>query len=346
MGLNTRLIHIIASAIRPLLLMAALFATNAMAADPDWKIFKQGFIEPDGRVIDNGHGKISHSEGQGFAMLLAVHHDDRSTFDRLWQWTRQRLQVRGDRLFAWRWEPQAGVTDMNNASDADLLIAWALLRAAERWHDDRYLAASQEIARDIRSKLLRQVSHGLVLLPGAEGFDKPEGMTVNLSYWVWPALADIGRADPAPEWKALANSGLTILQYARFGRWGLPPDWLRLAQKVVPAEGFPERFGFDAVRIPLYLLWSRHDTAQLMQPYREYWAHFAGNGWMPAWTNLNDDSVDSRGASAGIRAIAQWTSTYASGQVITLPALDERQPYYSAALLLLCKMAINERAAR
>lgn len=331
-------------AMAALLLATVFFAMPACALDADWKIFKQRFIEPDGRVVDTEQGNISHSEGQGFALLLAVHHDDRASFERLWQWTRQRLQVRDDSLLAWRWQPQLGVTDKNNASDADLLVAWALLRANDKWHNPDYLTASQKIAADIRKKLLRQTRHGLVLLPGMEGFDKAENLTVNLSYWVLPALREIGRADPAPEWDALTKTGITLLQYAHFGRWGLPPDWLQLDEKVAPADGFPERFGYDAVRIPLYLLWSRQESDALLKPYREFWAHFAGAKFLPAWTSLKDDSVDSFDAMAGIRGIAQWVGDYPNGQAAKLPALDERQAYYSAVLLLLCKMALGERA--
>jgi endoglucanase len=89
--------------------------------------------------------------------------------------------------------------------------AWALLRAADKWRQPEYAAAGKRIAQDIRAKLLRQVAHGLVLVPGMEGFDKPDGMTINLSYWVFPALPELARADPAPEWEELAKTGTTIL---------------------------------------------------------------------------------------------------------------------------------------
>lgn len=330
-------------ALGALLLAGLFFVHGATAADPDWTLFRQRFVEPEGRVVDAAQGNASHSEGQGFAMLLAVHHDDRAAFDAVWQWTQKHLQVRDDGLLAWRWQPQGGIADKNNASDGDLLVAWALLRAGEKWRNPDYLAASRRIAQDIRTKLLRRAPHGLVLLPGLDGFDRTDDLTVNLSYWVLPALRDIGRADPAPEWEDLSKTGIALLQYARFGRWGLPPDWLKLGEKVVPAEGFPERFGYDAVRIPLYLIWSRQESEALLKPYREFWAHFAGARFLPAWTNLKDDSVDSRDALAGIRAIAQWVGDHPNGKAARLPALDAQQSYYSAALLLLCKMALNER---
>lgn len=322
---------------------ACLVGSGCAAVDADWPTFKRGFLEADGRIVDTGQGRISHSEGQGFGMLLAVHYGDREAFDRLWQWTRRELLVRDDGLVAWRWDPQGGLT-RNNASDGDLLVAWALFRAAQKWKGADYAEAGRRIAAGIRGKLVRRTAHGLVLLPAIEGFDKPGGMTVNLSYWVFPALQEIAREDPAPEWGELERTGIQMLSYSYFGRWRLPPDWLKLGERVVPAEGFPERFGYDAVRIPLYLLWGRRETDALLRPYREFWGHFAGARFLPAWTNLKDDSVDSHGSEAGIRAIASMVGAYPNASASSLPPLEEGQPYYSAVLLLLCKVALRERA--
>lgn len=330
---------------RLLALAATCLALSACGADADWETFKQGFLEPDGRIVDTGQGRISHSEGQGFAMLFAVHYADRAVFDRLWLWTRQNLQVRDDALLAWKWQPQGGVTDRNNAADGDIFVAWALLRAAEKWRQPEYAAAGTRIAADIRRKSMRRVAHGLVLLPGLEGFDKPEGLTINLSYWVYPALRELARADPAPEWDELSRTGVAILEYSYFGRWRLPPDWLRLGERVLPGGPPPERFGFDAVRIPLYLLWSRKETDALIKPYRDFWGHFEGARALPVWTNLKDDSVDTHGAGLGVRAIAQMVAEYPTLRADRLPALDREQSYYSSVLLLLCKIALRERGA-
>jgi endo-1,4-beta-D-glucanase Y len=328
-----------------LLLAAALLAgsTAAVATEAGWRQFKQNFIEPDGRVVDAGQGGISHSEGQGYAMLLAVHYNDRAAFEQVWQWTRKNLQVRGDNLLSWSWSPQTGIMDKNNASDGDLIVAWALLRASGKWHIPDYLQASRNIARDIREKLVHKSSHGLVLLPGAEGFHKPAGDSINLSYWVFPALDEIGQADPAPEWKELADNGIAILQFAHFGRWQLPPDWLMLAETSTPSNGLSELFGYNAVRIPLYLLWSRRETPELLKPYREYWSYFKGARFLPSWTNLKNDCVDSYDASAGIHRVAQWVLAYPRTPGPMRMPPGEKPGYYSSVLLLLTEMAMSER---
>ncbi|MBI1732636.1 MAG: glycosyl hydrolase family 5 [Gammaproteobacteria bacterium] len=311
-------------------------------AEDDWMRFRAAFIQADGRVIDGGRGGISHSEGQGIAMLLAVHHDDAHTFESVWNWTRTRLQVRSDRLLAWSWSPDRGAPDLNNATDGDLLIAWALSRAARRWDNVAYVDHARQIAQDIRAGLVREDARGFVLLPGAEGFEKPGARVVNLSYWIFPALAELAALDPAPEWAALTAGGIALLQEGHFGRWGLPADWTLVGDSLAPAPEFPARFSYDAVRIPLYLIWARADTPALLKPYRDYWRYFSGARFLPAWTDLNDDSVTSYDAAPGIRAIARLTLATGNRRFVPMPPLDVESGYYSSSLLLLCKAAQRE----
>lgn len=326
--------------LRALLLPGALLTLAACAPAPDtkseWTQFRRQFIQPDGRLVDPGRQGWSHSEGQGFAMILAVHHDDAVTFANAWNWARTHLQVREDRLLAWSWAPGAGVSDTNNASDGDLIVAWALARAGKRWHEPAYTHAAREIAQAIRTRLLRRDGRGVVLLPGQDGFEKESGTTVNLSYWVFPAFAALAEVDPAPDWDALRDTGLKLLQESRHGRWGLPSDWTLLGETLVPSPDFPPRFGYDAIRIPLYLQWAGLATPQLLDPYRSYWSYFSGARFLPAWTDLTDDSVDSYDAAGGLRAIAAMTLAK-DGRHAALPALDTKAGYYPSVLLLLCK---------
>ena len=136
-----------------LALLAAFRATAATgAAGPatlladGWRQYKDRFVTSEGRVVDNANGGISHSEGQGYAMLIAERLDDRPTFEAIWRWTQGNLLIRGDGLAAWRWSPQVlHVADHNNASDGDLLIAWALAEASDRWHVSEYRKSARQI---------------------------------------------------------------------------------------------------------------------------------------------------------------------------------------------------------
>ena len=63
----------------------------------------------------------------------------------------------------------------------------------------------------------------------------------------------------------------------------------------------------------------------------------------PAWTNLKDDSVDTHGATAGMKAVAQMVRELPQAKADGLPALEAGDSYYSAVLLLLAKTALRER---
>ena len=235
-----------------------------------WQGYRSHFITPEGRVVDNANGGISHSEGQGYAMLLATRQDDKATFERLWQWT-QTLAVREDGLFAWAWNPKAdpNIQDLDDASDGNLLIAWALVEAARRWDIPRYRSAGRAIAEAVWKQNVIETRFGPTLLPGSHGFsarDRSDGPIVNLSYWVFPAFSRLAEVYPQAPWPKLSSAGLELIRRARFGPRNLPPDWISLADtKLAPAAGFSPVFGYDAIRVPLYLSWAYpNDRRRLM----------------------------------------------------------------------------------
>src|SRR5260221_6599527 len=60
----------------------------------EWVKYRSRFVTDEGRVLDTGNKEVSHTEGQGWAMLFAEAHGDRATFDKVWNWTRDNLQRR------------------------------------------------------------------------------------------------------------------------------------------------------------------------------------------------------------------------------------------------------------
>lgn len=313
-------------------------ATAAPTALPGYAEWKAAFFRADGRVVDPEQNQASTSEGQGYGMLIALAAGDLAAFDAMWRWTQAQLAIRDDGLLAWRWLPGQGVPDRNNASDGDLLVAWALARGSRQRPALRLSA--QQLAQAIRRRLLRDTPWGTVLLPAVEGFDTPKGQVVNLSYWVFPALPELDALDPSPQWAALRDGGLKLLSIAHFGRWGLPPDWLLLVNPLSPDPTRPQRYGYEAVRIPLYLAWAGLASAERLAPFRAFWGSFHCQDFLPAWTNFSDDSIDSFGASPGMRDIRDWI---ASGRA---PAVARAQlaafGYYSATLTLLVQVASRQ----
>lgn len=315
----------------------------------DWQIYKQNFVSSDGRIIDVEQQGISHSEGQGYGLILACAYQDRESFDHIWAWSKKNLQVRKDSLFAWRWRDSktgGAVDDFNNASDGELLIAWALCRAHRQWKEPKYLVAALQICQQIRKDLLCESSFGLVVLPGAVGFEQPNGLVLNLSYWVFPAFKDLAAYDPAPEWEKLRQSGLRLLQQARFGVFGLPPDWLVVGKTVELATSYPPIYGYNAVRVPLHLVWAGDDQIELIKPFLDYWASFHTLSSIAATLNLVNNQQSVERAFLGMQAIAQLTQGLANRAVLSqndLPFLSAKESYFSASLLLLTKIALQER---
>ena len=283
------------------------FESRAALYHSEWQAFVTRFISDEGRVVDTGNKGISHSEGQGYGMVMASAFDDRETFDRLWRWSRDHLQVRGDHLFAWKWEPgPARATDLNSASDGDILIAWGLLRAARRWQEPAYRTAALAVLDDIRDRLIVDTSIGKALLPGPQGFVKDETIVVNPSYWVFPAFQDFATAHDAPLWNALIGSGRVLIAQARFGDAGLPADWVELQLKDLRLpKGFDTVFGYNAIRVPLYVLWGGLDDAdRLNGPTRAWWETHDGAPFIPATVDLATGRLADFGLSNGGRAIS------------------------------------------
>jgi endoglucanase len=322
---------------------------NACSQTPDsslsaglWSDYRHAYIRDDGRVVDNGQHGISHSEGQGYAMILAAAANDRQTFAQVWSWTRRHLQVRADALLAWKWDPQKGeVVDTNNATDADLLVAWALLRAARRWEVPAYRDEAMRIAQDIRSQLVIEASIGPILLPGASGFIHDGVVTINPSYWIFPALTELDRLEPDGPWAEIRSSGLTLLETARFGPEALPADWVVMSDPPAPSPLFPHRFGFEAIRIPLYASWDGLARHPALDSLALFWGREESP---PAWVNVDDGSYASINLGPGAMAVRRLLLTNGRDAQEGQPSVVPGGDYYDSTLLLLANIVADENS--
>jgi endoglucanase len=320
-------------------------AAQAAWLETAWQMYKERFVTPEGRVTDDANGGVSHSEGQGYGMLLAVRVDDRSAFERIWGWTKANLLVRSDGLAAWRYNPKHAppVADINNATDGDLLIAWALLEAGTRWRQAAYLKQARRTSDAIMSVLVVPSRWGPALMPGATGFgpgQRKDGPVVNLSYWIFPALARLKDLPGVAGWKGLEETGFKLIDMARFGPARLPANWISLAGETPsPAKGFPSVFGYDAVRIPLYLGWAQPEEKERLAAFaRAFDAP-------PAVIDVGDGKPVEPLQGQGFAAIAAFTRNRADG--IAIPqSLWNVQPefYYPTTLHILSLLAAVDAA--
>ncbi len=317
-------------------------AVGGVSERDAWLTFRARFVTAEGRVVDTGNGGISHSEGQGWALMAALRADDRAAFEAIWRWTRAFLARPSDRLTAWKFRPGVGIEDGNSASDGDVFIAASLIGAGARWDDAAFSRQGVAVARDILRLVVRPVGALTVLLPGARGFEREGFVVVNPSYYAFAQLRVLARAVPDPRWMALIGDGLALLRAGRFGRWGLPPDWLAVP-RVGPGAGgvlalpraWPPRFSYDAIRVPLYLKWAGLSDEPACVAAAAFWSD-PRHRHVPAWVDLATDAFSPYPAVGGVAAVARFTTrSEAPPGSLVAGASD----YYAAALGLLVHWA-------
>jgi endoglucanase len=316
----------------------------------DWEAYRSRFVEPSGRVVDDANGNISHSEGQGYGMLLALAANDRRSFEQIWTFTRTELLIRDDGLAAWKWEPNASpnVTDTNNASDGDVLIAYALLLASKAWREPRYQNAAQALVKAIGRVLLRESAGRLVMLPGARGFtesDRQDGLlVVNPSYWVFEAFEAFEPLAPDHDWSRLRRDGIAIIEQGSQNAAGLPPDWLALPSQgpLQPAQGFPPVFGYNSLRIPLYLVRAGLTDVRWLGSLRQKWSGGAVEV-VDVTTGRAQEALTARGYTM----LASLLSCAAASRPLP-EAVKTFKPdlYYPSTLQLLALSYVSEKLPR
>jgi endoglucanase len=227
-------------------------ATTTAAAQATAAFFSR-YVSPDGRVVRHDQGGDTVSEGQAYAMLLAVAANDATRFSSTWSWTREHLQ-RDDGLVSWRWQ-NGHVADVNSAADADLDIAQALLLAAEKFGQDSYAVEGRRIATAVLDLETVQVAGRLILVAGQWAITD---RVVNPSYVARCDFDQFERATADGRWTQLRTDSYELL--GALMKDGLPPDWAVVdsAGRAHPVAGPDDhqqsgRYGLDAARIPARL---------------------------------------------------------------------------------------------
>ncbi len=332
--------------------LAAMPRAARSAEDLDqmlWASWRDRFLTPEGRVVDDGQDGISHSEGQGYGLLLAAAAGDLESFRRIVGWTERHLAVRRDPLLAWRWRPDEdpATRDYNNATDGDLFYAWALLRGGRRFGLDPALRRAAELAQAIVEICLATDPRGTdqpVLLPAAEGFVSEDTVRINPSYTMPLLLHELAAAFDLPALAAVAEAGDRL--FREVAADGLVPDWIEIdATGWRPAPGLPETYGYDALRLPLFLVWSGRAGHPLVRRAADLTSRPDDAG-VPVVAQL-DGTVLARDPSPGYRVLARLMNcaTRPVGDPIPTDRLGA-QSYYPATLHLLVRLAAHESAPR
>ncbi len=324
---------------------------GAIAADHPlqaaWAAWKTLCLSPDGRIIDGRQNSNSHSEGQGYGLALAAAFDDLEAFDAIRAWTEKNLAIRQDALLAWRWEHDKtpAVPDLNNASDGDLFYAWAMAAMATRHNQAELGKRARAIATDLARLCVVDHPDGSgakLLLPGVQGFADDTGLILNLSYYFPRALKDLAAATGVEILDRVADDGLSLMNSIAESQ--LVPDWIALTAQgwTVAPDRFSANAGYEAMRVPLYAVWSGRADVPEVQRYIAAVAA-AGGGDAVTVFDAKTGAALERSPDQGYQAIVALAACAGTGSVgAAIPAFSTAQPYYPATLHLMALVAQAE----
>ena len=150
--------------------------------------------------------------------MLAYLASSKADFDLIWSFTRTEFLLRDDGLAVWKWDPNSTphVTDSNNASDGDILIAYALLLAGSGWDRQDLTATAKtmiadnwQIQRDPPSGEADPASrrHGVFRRLSAM-----MGPVINLSYWIFEAFPNFAAIDSSDRLEPAWQGWLSLIE--------------------------------------------------------------------------------------------------------------------------------------
>jgi endoglucanase len=211
------------------------------------RAFLDRYVDADGRVVRRDQGGDTVSEGQAYAMLVAVALKDERTFHRVWGWSTKNL-ARGDGLLSWHWA-DGRVADPQPAADADVDAAHALTLAAQRFDEPKLAATARAMAGAIRQA---EVRDGILM---AAPWAKDRGLA-NPSYFDPRGLAALGLDD-------VAEATRSLVATVTAGGSKPPTDWATIGPPAAPAGppngSGPPTYGYDAARVAVRLASSCDD---------------------------------------------------------------------------------------
>lgn len=330
---------------------------------PAWNKFRHNFVDDSGRVIDRSNPRhITTSEGQSYALMLALIANDRASFELILRWTEDNL-ANGDltsQLPAWQWgkreDDSWGVIDGNAASDADLWIAYALNEAGRLWKIQKYTALAELlVARILREETAEIPGLGLALLPGPKGFH-PDDITwrLNPSYLPIQIMRRFAVIHPKSDWNKLAKTSLEII--TRSAPLGFVPEWVNYqaergfqADDSITSEG-----SFNAIRVYLWagMLDSRDPASSiLLKKLVPMGRYVASNGAPPREINIHSGVNNGSGTVGFSAALLPLLKTskmtealHQQNQRITaLSPFDRTDNYYDQVLILFGLGWLEER---
>jgi endoglucanase len=306
--------------------------------------FLNRYVTADGRVIRHDQGGDIVSEGQAYAMLIAEVAGRPALLRTVWAWTHTHLgQPNG--LPASHASGDGHVEDPHSATDADTLIAYALLRYSGPDEDTLH-----EAGRRVADAVL---AHESVSLPGGDRLPVagPWATTtsppiVNPSYLmpgIFGALVGLTGDD---RWNGAADAAVKLIVDLSGDGTRLPPDWAQLSHDRLvpianPGGGAGVQYSFDAARLPIWFATACTPDAQSLAA--NWWRHLLGADGRSGPQALTLDGATINPAPSPVFLMAGAAAAGAAGETSRAGALRARAAtlaledptYYGAAWLVL-----------
>ena len=331
----------------------------------DWRRYADEAVSDEGRLIDPSDARlITTSEGQSYGLFFALVDDDQERFEKLRCWTVDNLCAGdiGNNLPAWLWgktetpvpktekPPRGakapvsvpverwGVIDENNATDADLWIAYALLEAGRLWKKDYYREEGLALLDLVRRTCLHETDAlGPVCLPGRTGFVDDAGrVTFNPSYTPLQLFRRFGLEDP--RWEAAHQAALRTT--LRASPAGAAPDWAVFDRTGTLVDAGRPFGSWDAVRVYLWAGMLSKDAPErdvLLRHFAPVFRLVRARGSVPERIDIRTLSVSAPGPDAFGSAFLAWRPNSPEGDLLRarlekLPIAAES--YYKSMLTL------------
>ena len=254
-----------------------------------WQTYKNKYVPSGSYVIDPYNGNRVTSESQGYGMILSVLYNDKATFDNIWQWTKENLQ-RKDNLFYWFWNGE--VKDKNNATDGDFLIAYALMKAYEKWKDKTYKLEGEKILNSLKNLVVivkdNNLKDSYLILPATYGFSNEKyDLIIFPSYYITFILRDLSYQDNFWKWTYnYTKNTLFKMKLSTNLKFNL------IEKNLIPVNPV----NLDVYRVIPYTLLAKENLDDLKKSFSEIDSFFKAKGYIPFNYKLeasNQESTES-----------------------------------------------------
>ncbi|MBV9164627.1 MAG: hypothetical protein JO342_00575 [Solirubrobacterales bacterium] len=276
--------------------------------------FLARYVTTDGRVIRHDQGGDIVSEGQAYAMLIAEAADQQALVRTIWSWTAAHLQ-RPDGLFAWHATGSGQIEDPQSATDADVLIAYALLRYTGPRQAALHGAGRRVAKAVIANESVTLADGSPVLVAGPWAKSKP-APTVDPSYLMPGVFDALARFTGDERWKGAATASVQLIRRLTDNGGRLPSDWSALSGGQLvpipqPGGGAGIQYGLDAARVPIWFATACDRSARRLAA--DWWRNVLGSGGRSAHTALTLTGATIDASSSPLTLLAGAAAATAAG---------------------------------